>query len=279
MMGADLTDREHTWWSDPEHHAPRLSELPQAPAAIADALEEFVIPAVVARQLGFDVPSAAQQDRKLRRVALLLGEAVQRDSRRLSEHRAMADYLYVTCRDFALLAVSTLREHGIPARLRAGFARYFKPGYWEDHWVCEFRFRDRWSILDAQLGPHARKGLGISFDIADVPDTGWRSAASIWRSVRTGEVQPGVCGLSFAGIIGEWWIAASVVRDAAALAGIESLPWDRWGLARSFHATRNVTPEQALDVDALARVTHPAPNSREEARKLLDEFPWAGPQS
>ena len=76
MMGADLTDREHTWWSDPEHHAPRLSELPQAPAAIADALEEFVIPAVVARLLGFDVPSAAQRDRGARRVALLLGEAV-----------------------------------------------------------------------------------------------------------------------------------------------------------------------------------------------------------
>jgi hypothetical protein len=36
-------------------------------------------------------------------------------------------------------------------------------------------------------------------------------------------------------------------------------------------------PGTGLDVDALARVTDPAPNSREEARKLLDEFPWASP--
>jgi hypothetical protein len=276
-MEADAADRRHTWWSDPEAHRPRLRELPAEPAAIADGIEEFVIHHAVARLLGFGVPVAAERDRELRRASRLLDEALCRDSRPLTEHRAIADYVYVTCRDFALLAASALRERGVPARLRAGFASYFRPGYWEDHWVCEHRSGDAWMVLDAQLGPRAREGLRIAFDVADVPASGWRSAASIWRTVRSGAVDPGVCGLSYAGIAGEWWIAASVIRDAAALAGIEGLPWDRWGPGCALHDTRNVTPEQARDIDALAQALEPAPGDRRDAEAVLARFPWASP--
>ena len=37
------------------------------------------------------------------------------------------------------------------------------------------------------------------------------------------------------------WLAASVVRDMAALAGVES-PWDYWGIGRVICATRQVAP-------------------------------------
>ena len=70
----------------------------------------------------------------------------KRDARPLTEHRALTAYLYGTCHDFALLAVSALRERGIPARLRVGFASYFRA----DHWVCEHRCSGHWAILDAQ---------------------------------------------------------------------------------------------------------------------------------
>lgn len=277
-MTADAADRRHTPWSDPEAHRLRLRELPAAPAAIADGLEEFVIHHAVARQLGFGVPLAAEQDRGLRRAARLLDAVVRRDSRPLTEHRALADYLYVTCRDFALLAASALRERGVPARLRAGFASYFKPGHWEDHWVCEHHAGNAWAVLDAQLGPRARAGLRIAFDIAAVPDSGWRSAASSWRAVRAGALDPDLCGLSHAGIAGEWWIASAVLRDAAALAGIEALPWDYWGPSNLFRDTRTVTPDQARDIDALAEAIEPAPRDRREAEAVLARFPWAAPR-
>ncbi|AZO80485.1 MULTISPECIES: transglutaminase domain-containing protein [unclassified Bosea (in: a-proteobacteria)] len=276
-MKPGTSDGKHTWWSDPGAHRLRLSELPDRPVAIADNLEEFVIHHAVARQIGFGVPAAAEGDRSLRRASLLLGEVVRRDARPLSVHRAIEDYVYVTCRDFALLAVSAFRERGIPARLRAGFASYFNPGYWEDHYVCEHRFDGEWAVLDAQLGPRARAGLRIGFDIADVPPTGWRSAASAWRAVRSGELDPGIVGLSSAGIAGEWWIAASVLRDAAALAGSECLPWDDWGPSHSFRSTRRVLPEQARDIDALAEALDPAPRNRQEAHAVLARFPWAAP--
>lgn len=158
-----------------------------------------------------------------------------------------------------------------------GAASYFRAGHWEDHWVCEYRAGKDWMVLDAQLGPRARAGMGISFDVTNVPLSGWRSAASIWRGIRAGEVDPALCGVSFAGISGAWFIAAAVLRDAAALAGIECLPWDYWGPGRSICAMREVAEETAHDIDALAAALDPAPASREEAVAVLDRFPWARP--
>lgn len=276
-MRTTPADTQQTEWSDPGAHHARLSELPSEPAAIADALEEFVIHHAVARQIGFPVPAYAEDDRSLRRSALLLDTLLQRDARPLSIHRDLPDYLYVTCRDFALLAITALRAQGIPARLRAGFASYFNKGHWEDHYICEYQRDGQWAVLDAQLGPRARAGMRIPFDIANVPSSGWRSAASVWRAVRIGEIDAATCGLTYANIVGEWWIASSVIRDAAALAGIECLPWDDWGPAIAFRATRGVTPEQAHDIDALAQALDPAPPDRNAAQAVLAKFPWAAP--
>ena len=272
-----MIDSQHTWWTDPQTCRARLRELPAEVAALPDLLENFVIHHAIARSLAYGVPPAAERDRNLRLVSRLLAEVENRDSRPLTKQRSLANYLYCTCHDFALLAAGALREHGVPARLRVGFASYFRAGHWEDHWVCEHRDGAKWAILDAQLGPRARTGLSISFDVADVPQAGWRSAASIWRAIRSGEVDPGACGVSFAGISGAWFVAAAVLRDAAALAGIECLPWDYWGPGRSLCATHDITEPQAHGIDALAEALDPAPADRGAAEAVLVRFSWARP--
>lgn len=272
-----MTDGQHTVWSDPRAHRAHLQELPADAAALPDVLEEFVIHHAVARALGHDVPPAAENDRNLRLVSRLLDAAMLRDPRPLAKPRALADYLYCTCHDFALLAASALRERDIPARLRVGYASYLRKGYWEDHWVCEHRNSAKWAVLDAQLGSRARAALRISFDITDVPQTAWRSAASIWGDIRSGKIDPSTCGVSFAGISGAWFVAASVLRDAASLAGIECLPWDFWGPGRAFRASHDVSEAQARDIDALANALDPAPPDRQAAERLLARFPWARP--
>jgi hypothetical protein len=277
VMPASTIDHQHTRWSDPGPHRARLSELPATPTALADALEKFVIHHAIARSLGFGVPKHAETDRDLRQASHLLGEAVQRDARPLTQHRVLADYLYGTCHDFALLAVSALRERGIAARLRVGFASYFRAGRWEDHWVCEHRCSGRWAILDAQLGARARAGLQIAFDVADVPSTRWRSAASAWQALRSGELDPSMCGVSFAGITGDWFVAASVMRDVAALARIETLPWDYWGPGRTICATRQITEAQTRAIDELAAAIEPPPDDRHAAKKVMERFDWARP--
>lgn len=272
-----MTDSRHTQGCDPQTYRRRLSELPTTAIALPDALENFVIHHAIARLLGYSMPPAAERDRDLRLVSRLLATAEQRDACALLEHRNLANYLYCTCRDFALLAVSALREDGTPARLRVGSASYLKSEHWEDHWVCEHRAGAKWAVLDAQLGPCARTALRISFDIADVPATGWQSAASVWRAIRSGEIDPAKCGVSFVGISGAWFVASAVLRDAAALVGIECLPWDYWGPGRSFWAARDITEEQTQAIDSLAEALDPAPASRVDAEATLAHFPWARP--
>ena len=270
-------DSYHTIWSDPGPWRSRVGELPEDPRAIPDALENFIIHHAIARAMSFGVPESAETDRNLRSVARLFEAIVSRDARPLGEHRQLQNYLYGTCHDFALLAVTALRERGVPARLRVGYAGYFIPDRWEDHWICEYYTDGRWAVLDPQLGPQARAGLEIKFPIADVPSAAWRSAASIWRAIQAGTVDASSCGVSFAEIRGAWFVAAAVLRDAAALAGIECLPWDYWGPARQFLETRSVTEDEAHDIDAIAEALDPAPTTRSAAAIILEQFPWARP--
>jgi hypothetical protein len=80
-------DSQHRAWSDPGPWRARLRELPDEPAAIPDALENFVIHHAVARAMRLGVPEAAEPDRNLRSLARLIEGAVKRDSRPLTEHR------------------------------------------------------------------------------------------------------------------------------------------------------------------------------------------------
>lgn len=270
---------EHTIWSDPGAFRPRLLELPSSPVELADALENFLIHHAAARFLKFGVPDYAEADRNLRTVGRLLDMAFARDDRPLTAHRDLPAYLYGTCHDFALIATSLYRSLGIEARLRVGFAGYFITGRWEDHWLCEYRSDGVWRLLDAQLGRRAREGHGIAFDVADVPRQRFLTAAELWLGIRQGEIDPAACGVNFAGISGVWFPAASVLRDAATLSGIEPLPWDYWGPARSFVETRIVPEAAALELDALAAAFAEPPASPEAGRRLLDErFPWAVPE-
>jgi hypothetical protein len=195
-------DAVHTRWSNPGAHKLRLAEFPATPQALPDALEGLVIHVFVARSRGFQIPAGVEGDRYLRRTERLLDTALERDGRALIEPRDVPNRLFGNCHDFALLAVSRLRESSVPARLRVGFATYLAPGHWEDHWVCQHWTGTQWATLDAQLGPKSRSGLGISFDVSDLSDREWRSAASTWRAVRAGEVDPRLCGVSFAGLPG-----------------------------------------------------------------------------
>jgi hypothetical protein len=270
-------DARHTQWSDPGPHAGLLRSLPTKPKDLADALEGFVAHIEIARAFGHAVPPEAEGDRLLRRASTLLGEALRRDRRALTENRDLQNKLFGNCHEFALLAVSTLREKGIAARLRVGFASYLAPGLWEDHWVCQYWTGSRWATFDAQLGSKTWSRLNIGFDLGDMPIAAWRSAASTWRAIRKGEIEATKCGVSFAGVSGEWLVASAVLQDAAALAGMETVPGDAWGPALAFGRARQVSQEEARNIDALSKALDPTPVTRVDAVALLERFSWARP--
>jgi hypothetical protein len=123
-----------------------------------------------------------------------------------------------------------LRSQGVPARARCGFGRYFLPGWYEDHWVCEYwqAEESKWIMVDAQLDQYQRQVLDIQFDPLDVPRDQFIVAGKAWRSCRHGESDPKKYGIF--DMHGLWFIRGNLIRDIAALNKVELLPWDGWGL-------------------------------------------------
>lgn len=153
-----------------------------------------------------------------------------------------------TCRDFALMLCAMLRHQGIPARVRCGFAAYFEPGVWEDHWVCEYwhATEGRWAVADAQLDEAHRRHLAIDFDCSDLPSSAFRPAWEVWQAYRSGLLDPEQAG--HGDTTGPWFIAVDLIRDLLSLHRREISGWDRWRDADA--------RQRMLDDQAFARADH-----------------------
>jgi hypothetical protein len=133
-----------------------------------------------------------------------------------------------TCRDFALMTCSALRQRGVPARVRCGFATYFRANPFEDHWVCEHWREDdsRWVLTDAQLDPLQCRQLGVCFDPTDLPARTFLNAGEAWTAWRAGDVDQTAFGHGEAR--GAWFLRVNLMRDLFALRKQETSDWDAW---------------------------------------------------
>ncbi len=242
-----------------------LDGLPGDAAGIARVVQGLLIHEFWAGAYGVTL---AEQDRdrvNLRRVEQVLDAVVSRDDRPLGVPREPAQRIAANCRGFSVLAVALFRARGVPARARCGFGAYFKPGWFEDHWVVEYFDGGRWKLLDAQIDGVQREHLAIGFDLSDVPRDQFVIAGDAWTRTRQGLADPDRFGLTAIGEAGAWWIAANLMRDAAALDNAELLPWDVWGAMPE--------PEDTVDValfDDLAAATA-GPSLADVRRLLADE--------
>jgi transglutaminase-like putative cysteine protease len=231
-------------------HAGLVDALPADPAVIARSVQGLMIHEFWGGAYGVEFSEAERSTVNLRRTPELLAAIVERDGRPLDVAREPGARVATNCRGFTVVTVAMLRAKGIPARSRCGFGTYFTDGWFEDHWVAEFFDGARWRLLDAQIDEVQRGKLTIDFDLTDVPHDRFVIAGEGWRSYRDGTADPDRFGLSFIPEGRAWWIAANLMRDAAALAGVEVLPWDLWA--------GTPEPETTIDVpffDELAEAT------------------------
>lgn len=235
----------HSAMSDPGRHAAAIAALPRGVQPLIDTIQGLLVHADWAREYGLDPLGSAA--RRTRPVAERLDDVLARDPQPFVAPRPAGRRSTGTCRDFALLLCSFLREHGVPARVRCGFAAYFSAG-WEDHWVCEHWDGAAWRLADAQIDAMLRRRNRIDFDAADMPRRVFLTAGEAWQQCRRGDADPQAFGHGDA--TGLWFVKINLLRDHLVLNGRETSAWDRWREAPA--AQRQVTDRELAPLDRLA---------------------------
>jgi hypothetical protein len=248
--------------------APQFTGLSAAPSELAAIGHGLLIHEHIAPRYGVELSDHERRSVHLRRVEQVLGHALSLDPAPLTTARPPAKRAPGNCRHFTVLLVALLRAQGVPARARCGFGMYFREGRGEDHWVAEYwnAAGSRWVLVDGQLDAEQRTMFGIGFDVLDVPRDGFLVAADAWQRCRAGRADPDTFGLSFLDEAGYWWIAANMMRDAAALENVEVLPWDVWGVMPE--------PDDTVDMelfDELAAATIEPDSTVGARRRLLQD--------
>lgn len=249
-------------------YGPLLDAIPADVAGIAQAEQGLLIHEHLAHRYDVMLSEADRQTVHLRAVEQLLASVAERDDRPFTVARPPRQRVAANCRHFTVFLVTVLRARGVPARARCGFGDYFIEGRYEDHWVGEYRDagRQRWVLVDAQLDQHQRDLFGIDFDVTDVPRDRFLVAGEAWVRCRTGRADPETFGLSVIDEAGWWWIAGNLMRDAAALCGLELLPWDTWGAMPG--PDEPIDDERIALFDELARLTRNPDEHLDELRQL-----------
>jgi hypothetical protein len=248
-----------------------LEGLPRDVPALAAVGQGLLIHEHMARGYGVTLSEEDRSSVHTRPAGELLAQIVARDSRPLDVGRPPEARLPGNCRHFTVLMTAMLRAHGTPARARCGFGGYFGSGTFEDHWVCEYwdAGEQRWRLVDAQIDAVQLGWFEIDFDLTDVPRDQFLIGGDAWERYRSGAADPGKFGLSLIGETGDWWIAANLMRDAAALLNMELLPWDCWGAMPG--------PEDPIDLelaalfDRLAALTQAPDATLADLRQLCDD--------
>jgi hypothetical protein len=152
----------------------------------------------------------------VRPVRALLDRIVALDDRPWSLPREPGRRLVVDCRSLAVTMCAVLREHGVAARARYGFAGYLAPTHWQSHVVCEHLTDDRgWTRTDPDVGE------------LRVDSSGFVDAGEAWRSAPPEQDLPKY-GYG-PDLRGRWTVRWELTRDLAALTGFEPLTSDVWG--------------------------------------------------
>ncbi|WP_114559245.1 transglutaminase domain-containing protein [Desertihabitans aurantiacus] len=240
MVDVDVFARQSRF-SDPGRHAARLQEVPDDLSNLCAVSRNLV--AHYRAELP-DLPQERWPEVDSRWVEAILDLDSRRHPDDLTRPRATADKVAGCCRDHSLLVVGALRQRGVPARTRVGFAHYFASDWAADHVVAE-RWQDgRWRRADPELGD------GHPFDVLDIPaghHAPFETAAEAWLGWRAGDRDLSRYGVYGAPeLAGPDFVRTYVVFEVAHRFGDEMLLWDGW------EATEH--PLEPTETDELARL-------------------------
>jgi len=281
--------------SDPGDLASLLDEVPGDIAAIRAVSQNLVVHYTGATDGSF-VPIRGA---RLGEVDLRYAEAMLRRLKDLGDGRVLGprplDQRVVgCCRDFSLLFVALARLKGIPARLRMGYATYFRTGWYLDHVIVEAwdGRESRWRLVEPEVADgYLRDGAaGGPFDPLDVPPDRFVTGPRAWLAARAGDLDPERCVVS--PDVEEPYTRAwpslrhHVVQDLMALAKVEMILWDEWGILQDpdvlaggalLDEVARATQDPLCPAQTLARLAR-EPALRVPGRVTSYSPAWQGPR-
>ncbi|KAA5829496.1 transglutaminase domain-containing protein [Saccharopolyspora hirsuta] len=253
----------HSRYTDPGRYGPLLDALPADIRQLAAVTNGLV---VHYRGTGITFTGDRLAEIDSRWTERLLATDQRRFPPSLTAPRPLEQRLVGCCRDVALLTVAALRQHGVPARSRVGFAAYFHEGFHADHVIAEYWDGQRWVLADAQLDQ-----ADWPFDTCDIPrgadlsSAPFATAAQVWTAHRRGEVDVDRFGVGpDHPMRGAWFAGNYVLRELAHRRRDELLLWDFWGAL--------VTADADLDlhlVDEIAALLLAADGGDDSAEREL----------
>jgi hypothetical protein len=250
-------------------HAQALAALPRELPSLARIVQGLVLHEFTASAMhGVGIAPERRVESHLRSVPCMLDRLLALDDRPLQEARPPSLRLVGVCHHFALLLAAMLRAQGVPVRARWGFGAWFNPPFFEDHVLCEVwqQQRQRWLLVDAQLDEAWRQQATVDFDVLDVPRDRFITAADAWTGCREGRMDPARFGIFEGDRRGLWFIAGCLIKDVAALAKDETLPWDVFGAMPA--PGQAIDAEQLAFFDRLAALTRSPDPSLQQLRQL-----------
>ncbi|HAS8563039.1 TPA: transglutaminase domain-containing protein [Vibrio vulnificus] len=247
---------QQSFFTHPGQFLNKGHPIPIDIAAMVRLVQHNLIHAYWLEKYGVSKPFSERfGEMQLRTAQEIFAELAKRTEGWVLDDKPEAKRVIGICRDFSLLLCSLLRHHGIPARLRCGFACYLRRGKWEDHWICEYWHtqQQRWIKVDPQLDGIHQQVLKFDFDPLDLPDGIFLTAGEMWQAVREGKVEAKRCGIMQ--LRGTPYLKANLVRDLFALTSMELLAWDcGWGMIEQpMHPIASESEWQLLD--ELARMS------------------------
>lgn len=242
--------RSHGPMSDPGRGSLHFAGLPAEVGALCRIVQGVLIHSDWIAAYGAAEAQFRTVSRETLPLAARLAQIAEVDSRPLAQERVVDRRTVGTCRDYALMLCGMLRAQGVPARVRCGFAAYFRRE-WEDHWICEYWkvSEARWIAVDAQLDPVIAPRLKIRVDPIDLPADMFIAAGEAWRRCRAGSADPTAFGHGETSS-GLWFVRVNVMRDHHSLNGRETSDWDTWRQATAAH--RVLSDAECVRTDAIA---------------------------
>jgi hypothetical protein len=241
-------------------HRQIVSGLPAGAEALSAIVRGLLVHNLDAQNRGLRFSAERMSHMQAVGAEAILDNVLGLDPAPVGVKRPVKQRMVGYCYHFALLHCALMRATGTPARARCGFAGYFEPGRWIDHWVTEYWDDAGWRLTDPEIGRDLARGE-------------FRDGPTAWSQCRAGAAAPAAHGNR------ELWgwdeLRGSLVNDVGALNKVEVSGWSWCGRIKAEPPDQ---PHDDLDawLDPLARRAAAA-DSVETVKQCFDPYPELQP--